>query len=184
MVGLPHRCIGAQRGEQSIDPLIGVFLYTINGIEMTCFVRNDPMIWSLSPKRRNETPPLGPVASTLNVADGAVHWALWDARLVKDVFLTRLKDIPTGRTISELIRVSHPLTFVNASVCAIDPPAGFEALATAMAERYTITIIYKQGLRRAVPRKDYATPRDGCPWCGVCDRTWPSERCGRNVSTE
>jgi DNA polymerase III subunit epsilon len=92
------------------------------------------------------------VAIRLKVASGAEHRALADARLVKDVFLAMLKGIPTIKRISELMRVSQPLTFANAPVCAIDPPAGFEALAMAMTERCAITIVYEHGWQRPTPR--------------------------------
>jgi DNA polymerase-3 subunit epsilon len=92
------------------------------------------------------------VAIRLKVANGAEHRALADARLVKDVFLAMLKGIPTIKRISELMRVSQPLTFASAPVCAIDPPAGFEALAMAMTERCAITIVYEHGWQRPKPR--------------------------------
>jgi DNA polymerase III epsilon subunit-like protein len=85
------------------------------------------------------------VASRLNVANGEEHRALSDARLVKDVFLAILKDTPTVKTIADLARFSLPLTFADAPVLVIQPPPGFEALTTAIAERCTITIIYDRG---------------------------------------
>jgi DNA polymerase III epsilon subunit-like protein len=78
----------------------------------------------------------------MQLSYGAEHRALSDARLVKDVFLAMLQRIPTLKKISELMRVSQPLTFADAPVCAIEPPLGFEALTTAITERYAITIIY------------------------------------------
>jgi DNA polymerase III subunit epsilon len=88
----------------------------------------------------------------LNVARGAAHRALADARLVKDTFLAMLQHSPTVRTIADLARFSLPLTFADAPVLAIEPPPGFELLATAIAERSTITIIYNSGWRRPIPR--------------------------------
>jgi DNA polymerase III epsilon subunit-like protein len=81
------------------------------------------------------------VACRLKIANGAEHRALPDARLVKDVFLELLRRTPTLKTIADLGRLSPPLTFADTPVCAIDPPAGFEALAIAMTERCPITII-------------------------------------------
>ena len=78
----------------------------------------------------------------LNVADGAEHRALPDAMVVKDVFLALLRRPPTVNTIADLKHFSQPLTFADAPVLPIEPPAGFEALAMAMAERCAITIIY------------------------------------------
>jgi DNA polymerase III epsilon subunit family exonuclease len=97
------------------------------------------------------------VASRLNVAYRAEHRALSDARLVKDVFLAMLRRAPTLKKISELARVTQPLRFADAPVFAIDPPAGFEALSTAIAERCMITIIYEHGWPRPQPR--VITPR-------------------------
>ena len=61
----------------------------------------------------------------MQLSYGAEHRALSDARLVKDVFLAMLQRIPTLKKISELMRVSQPLTFDDAPVCAIEPPLGF-----------------------------------------------------------
>jgi DNA polymerase III epsilon subunit-like protein len=97
------------------------------------------------------------VATRLNVAKRAAHRALSDARLVKDVFIAMLRHTTTLTKISELMSVSQPLTFADAPVCAIDPPAGFEALAVAMAEQCAITIVYKHGWQRPTPRM--ITPR-------------------------
>jgi DNA polymerase III epsilon subunit family exonuclease len=97
------------------------------------------------------------MASRLNVAAGAAHRALSDAYLVKDIFLAMLKDIATVKTIADVMRISPPLTIADAQVCAIEPPVGFEALATAMAERCAITILYEHGWQRPQPRM--ITPR-------------------------
>jgi predicted DNA-binding transcriptional regulator YafY len=93
----------------------------------------------------------------LKSANRAEHRALSDARLVKDVFLAMLRRTPTLTKISEFMHVSQPLTFADARVCAIEPPSGFEAISTAIAERCTITIIYEHGSPRPGPRK--ITPR-------------------------
>jgi DNA polymerase III epsilon subunit family exonuclease len=97
------------------------------------------------------------VASRLNVANGAGHRALSDARLVRDIFLELLRRTPTLKTIADLGRLSPPLTFADTPVCAIDPPAGFEPLAFAMTERCPITIVYEHGWQRPQPRM--ITPR-------------------------
>src|SRR5215813_12927643 len=51
------------------------------------------------------------VALRLQVANGAAHRALSDARLVKDIFLAMLQHSPTISTITDLGRLSSPLTF-------------------------------------------------------------------------
>jgi DNA polymerase III epsilon subunit-like protein len=86
------------------------------------------------------------VAIRLNVASGAERWALSDARLGKEVFLSMLQRTPTLKKISELMPESQPLTFADALGCAIEAPAGFEALTSAIAERCAITIIYEREL--------------------------------------
>jgi len=97
------------------------------------------------------------VATRLNIANRAEHRALSDARLVKDVFLAMLRHTPTVRTLTDLGRLSPPLTFADAPVCAIEPPSGFEALTTALSERCAITIVYAHGRQRPGPRT--ITPR-------------------------
>jgi DNA polymerase III subunit epsilon len=97
------------------------------------------------------------VATRLNVANGAEHRALSDARLVKDMFLELLRRTPTVKSIADLVHISPLLTFADTPVCAIDPPVGFEALATAMTEQCAITIVYEHGWPRPKPR--VITPR-------------------------
>jgi DNA polymerase III epsilon subunit family exonuclease len=97
------------------------------------------------------------VATRLNVANGAEHRALSDARVLKDVFLAMLRRPPPVKAITDLMRISQPLTFADAPVCTIEPPAGFEALSTAITERCAITIVYEHGWQRPKPRK--ITPR-------------------------
>jgi predicted DNA-binding transcriptional regulator YafY len=48
--------------------------------------------------------------------------------------------------------LSPRLTFADAPVCAIEPPASFEVLSTAIAERCAIAIVYEQGWQRPTPR--------------------------------
>jgi DNA polymerase III epsilon subunit family exonuclease len=62
------------------------------------------------------------MAARLKIANRAEHRALSDARLVKDIFLAMLKDIPSVNTIADVMRVLQPLTFADAPVCAIEPP--------------------------------------------------------------
>ena len=71
----------------------------------------------------------------MQLSYGAEHRALSDARLVKDVFLAMLRRTPTVKAIADLMRVSQLLRFADAPVCIIEPPAGFEALSTAITER-------------------------------------------------
>jgi len=77
--------------------------------------------------------------------------------LVKDIFLAMLQHFPTVRTITNLEHLSPLLTFADVPVCAIDLSAGFEALAIAMTERCSITIVYEHGWQRLQPRM--ITPR-------------------------
>jgi DNA polymerase-3 subunit epsilon len=97
------------------------------------------------------------VATRLRVANRAEHRALSDARLVKDIFLTMLRRAPTVKKIADLAGLSPPLTFADAPVFAIEPPAGFEVLTTAMAQQCAITIVYERGSQRPGRRK--ITPR-------------------------
>jgi DNA polymerase III epsilon subunit family exonuclease len=97
------------------------------------------------------------MATRLNVANGAAHRALSDARLVKDVFLAVLRRTPTLKTIADLAHLWPLLTFADAPVCAIHPPLGFEALAMAMTERCAIMIVYEHGWQQPTPRM--ITPR-------------------------
>jgi predicted DNA-binding transcriptional regulator YafY len=55
------------------------------------------------------------------------------------------------------MRVTQPLTFADAPVCTVEPPAGFEALAMAMTEQCAITIVYEHGWQPPTPRM--ITPR-------------------------
>ena len=64
------------------------------------------------------------VAIRLDVPNEAERWALSDAQLVKDMFLSMLQRIPTLKKISEFIRVSQPLAFADAPGCAIEAPPG------------------------------------------------------------
>jgi predicted DNA-binding transcriptional regulator YafY len=93
----------------------------------------------------------------LKIANRAEHRVLSDARVVKAIFLAMLKKMPTVNTIAAVMCVSHPLTFTDAPVYAIDPPAGFEALSTAITERCAITMVYEHGGQRPQPR--LITPR-------------------------
>jgi DNA polymerase III epsilon subunit len=97
------------------------------------------------------------VAARLKIVNKAAHRALSDARLVKEIFLEMLKSMPTVKKLSELMRVTQPLTFADAPVYAIDPPACFEALTMAMTERRAITIMYEHGWQQPTPRM--ITPR-------------------------
>jgi DNA polymerase III epsilon subunit family exonuclease len=92
------------------------------------------------------------VAIRLKISNGAEHRALSDARLVKDVLLAMLNGIPTVKKLFKLMRVSQPLTFADAPVCAVEGPPGCEALSAAIAARCTITIIYEHRGQRPTPR--------------------------------
>jgi hypothetical protein len=85
------------------------------------------------------------------------HWAPSDVQLVNEIFLAMLKDIPTVRTMADVVRVSQPLTFPDAPVFAVDLPPGFERLTTAIAEQCAIKVVYEHGWQRLQPR--IITPR-------------------------
>jgi DNA polymerase III epsilon subunit family exonuclease len=97
------------------------------------------------------------VTARLKITNRAAHRALSDARLVKDIFLAMLNDKLTVKTIADVMRVSQPLTFTDAPVFAIEPPAGFEVLTTAITTQCAITIMYEHGWQRPQPRT--ITPR-------------------------
>jgi predicted DNA-binding transcriptional regulator YafY len=92
------------------------------------------------------------------VAKHGGKYLVWGGTMErKDIFLELLRRTPTLKTIADLGRLSPPITFADTSVCAIDPSAGFEALAVAMTERCPITIVYEHGWQRPQPRM--ITPR-------------------------
>jgi hypothetical protein len=93
------------------------------------------------------------LASRLTVANEAAHRARSDACLVIDAFLASLQGIPTVSIIAAVMSVAQPLTFAEALVFAIAPPAGFEVLTPALSERCAITIVYADGSQRPGPRK-------------------------------
>ena len=76
---------------------------------------------------------------------------------VKEIFQAVLHHAPTIGGITHLRCRSPSLTFAGAQVCAIQPPAGFEALTRAISERCARTTVYERGLQRTPPRK--ITPR-------------------------
>ena len=71
------------------------------------------------------------VATRLKVANRAEHRALSDVRLVKDVFLELLRGTPTLKKISEMMRVSHPLTFADSPAFSIELSGDLNALVIA-----------------------------------------------------
>jgi DNA polymerase III epsilon subunit family exonuclease len=87
------------------------------------------------------------VAISLKLTTGTQHRALADARLVKEIFLKILGSRPMVRTVADLARLSPPLTFADAPVFPIAPPARFAALAMALAEHCAVTIEYASGGR-------------------------------------
>jgi len=97
------------------------------------------------------------VATHLKLPTGAQHRALADARLLKDIFLETLRHRPSIKTMADLARRSQPLTFADAPVIPVPPPAGFEPLGTALLESRTLTISYALVGRGAEVRK--ITPR-------------------------
>ena len=57
-------------------------------------------------------------------------------------FFEILRHRPSIKTMADLARLSPPLTFADAPVVPIAPPAGFEPLATALLESRALTISY------------------------------------------
>jgi DNA polymerase III alpha subunit (gram-positive type) len=74
------------------------------------------------------------VAARLKIANTAEHRALSDARLVKATFLEMLEDIPTVKSIADLVRISPTRIFAHGPVFSIG--AGrFSGTDDAIAER-------------------------------------------------
>jgi DNA polymerase-3 subunit epsilon len=93
------------------------------------------------------------VATGLKLTTGIQHRALADARLVKEIFLKILAGRPMVRTVADLARLSPPLTFADAPVFPIAPPARLGPLALALAEHCALTIVYASGRGGAWVRK-------------------------------
>jgi DNA polymerase III epsilon subunit-like protein len=93
------------------------------------------------------------VAISLKLTTRTQHRALADARLVKEIFLKILSGRPMVRTVADLAKLSLPLTFADAPVFPIAPPARLGPLALALAENCALTIVYAGGRGGAWVRK-------------------------------
>jgi DNA polymerase-3 subunit epsilon len=97
------------------------------------------------------------LAAYLGLATSVDHRALSDSRLVLALFrhlAGRLGRIPT---VGDLFRLSPPLTAGDSGTHTIEPPAGYEDLAVAIAEKQSLVIVYDGGARRLANRR--ITPR-------------------------
>jgi hypothetical protein len=96
-------------------------------------------------------------AAAPKIANRAEHRALPGASLVKDVFPTMLRRIPTVNKIADPAHLSPPLTFADTPVFAIEPPADFEALTAALSAHCAGMMRYERGMPCEGGRK--ITPR-------------------------
>ncbi|MCY2994409.1 MAG: exonuclease domain-containing protein [Planctomycetota bacterium] len=93
----------------------------------------------------------------LGLAESEDHRALSDSRLVLALFTHLAGRIESLRTVEDLFRLSPPVTADEARTFLIDPPAGYEDLALAIAEQRTVVIAYDGGTRGSADRR--VTPR-------------------------
>jgi DNA polymerase III epsilon subunit len=92
------------------------------------------------------------LAVEMRLADKEDHRALSDARLVKEVFLFLLRQSPSLKTTRDLSRAAPPLTFFDSQVFQVDPPPGFEGIATAIEEGCEMIVVYEGGTKGLEPR--------------------------------
>jgi DNA polymerase-3 subunit epsilon len=81
----------------------------------------------------------------LGLAESEDHRALSDSRLAMALFTHLAGRGASHRTVEDLFRLSRPLTPDDCRTFSIEPPAGFEDLAVAIAEQTTVVIAYKGG---------------------------------------
>ena len=93
----------------------------------------------------------------LGLAESEDHRALSDSRLVMALFTHLAGRIESLRTVEDLFRLSPPVTADDSRTFLIEPPAGFEDLAVAIAEQRTVVIAYDGGTRGPADRR--ITPR-------------------------
>ncbi len=93
----------------------------------------------------------------LGLAEFEDHRALSDSRLVMELFRHVVGRIEWLRTVGDLFGLTPPLTFENTRTNVIQPPAGLEDLAVAIAEQRTVVIAYDGGTRGPSDRR--ITPR-------------------------
>jgi DNA polymerase-3 subunit epsilon len=97
------------------------------------------------------------LAVYLGLAESADHRALADSRLVRELFTHVTGRMAWQRTVADLFRLSPPVTPEDCRTSVIEPPAGFEDLAVAIAEQRTVVIVYDGGTRGPADRT--ITPR-------------------------
>ncbi len=108
---------------------------------------------------------LADMGRTLRVAKEAPHRALGDALLVKEVFRTLLQRSSQVITVADLARVAPPLMFQDARIGAINSPSRLSPLATALANRCDVMMIYETGANPAKARK--VAPHTLFAWQGT-----------------
>jgi hypothetical protein len=85
------------------------------------------------------------------------------------------------RTVADLFRLSPPLTPDDRRTFLINPPAGFEDLAVAIAEQTAVVIAYKGGTGGLADRT-HAPSDAGIQRPAVPDRLLPRLRDGADIS--
>ena len=85
------------------------------------------------------------VGRYLGLIDVAVHRALEDALLLKDIFLDLIALSPAIGSTAELCQMAPALGFDQFEAALKKPPAGFEALWKAIADRQPVAIEYIGG---------------------------------------
>jgi DNA polymerase III subunit epsilon len=93
----------------------------------------------------------------LGLAESEDHRALSDSRLVLALFTHLAGRVKSLRTVEDLFRLSPPVAADDSRTFVIDPPAGFEDLAVAIAEERMVVIAYDGGTRGPADRR--ITPR-------------------------
>jgi len=97
------------------------------------------------------------LAVHLGLARAVDHRALSDSRLVLALFRHLAGRLEQLRTVEDLFRLSPPLTANDSGTHMIEPPAGVEDLAVAIAEQQSVVIVYDGGTRG--PANRTITPR-------------------------
>jgi DNA polymerase III epsilon subunit family exonuclease len=110
----------------------------------------------------------------LGLAESEDHRALSDSRLVMKSFTHVARQTEWLRTVEDLFCLSQPLTPDHARTHLIEPSAGFENLAVAIAEERTVVIAYDGGTQGPADRR--ITPP------AVLDRLLPCGQIGKDVS--
>jgi DNA polymerase III epsilon subunit-like protein len=93
----------------------------------------------------------------LGLAESEDHRALSDSRLAMALFTHLAGRMERLRTVENLFRLSLPVTPDDSRTFVIEPSAGYEDLAVAIAEQRSVVIAYDGGTRGPADRR--ITPR-------------------------